>query len=125
MCHDQVRSCLSMHECISNPDDSFRLGVLEPLKLVYDQGSVETQCVVLIDGLCNSELRRPDHGDTVGSFLAKHLQSIPSWLKIVCTVRSSSVPVAAKGLPFHHISLDKATVDERVRKDISDYIGAR
>ena len=97
--------------------------------MVFDvlQGSIETsaQCVVVIDGLCNSDGHRPDHGDTIGTFLARHLESIPPWLKIVCTVRSEAAALAAKGLPFHHVSLDKAGVDERVRKDVSDYILVR
>ena len=47
-------------------------------------------------------MHRPDHGDTIGSFIAKHLHSFPAWLKIVCTVRSDAIG-AAKGLPFHQI----------------------
>ena len=37
MANDEVRSALSMTECISNPDESFRVGVLEPLRHVYEQ----------------------------------------------------------------------------------------
>ena len=78
---------------------------------------------MLIDGLENSDIYRPDHGDTIGAFLARHLDSIPAWLKIVCTLRSRDQVKPA--LPFHHLSLDKAGVDERIRKDISDYVTAR
>ncbi len=48
----------------------------------------------------------------------------PTWLKVVCTVRSS-MPSVVKCLPFHKISLDKCALDERVKKDIVDYIRYR
>ena len=64
-------------------------------------------------------------GDTIGEFLAKHLQAFPSWLKLVITVRSDKMNVATRGLPFHHINLDKSIIDERIRKDILDYITIR
>ena len=67
---------------------------------------------------------RPDQGDTVGSFIAKHLESFPSWLKVVCTVRSSMTCVV-KCLPFHQINLDKCVLDERIKKDLVDYIQYR
>ena len=40
-----------------------RHGILEPLKQLSSQGSLNLeQSVILIDGICNSELHRPDHG---------------------------------------------------------------
>ena len=41
-----------------------RHGILEPLKQLSSQGSLNVdQTVILIDGICNSELHRPDHGN--------------------------------------------------------------
>ena len=64
-------------------------------------------------------------GDTIATFIAKHLELFPSWLKVVCTVRSSMAPTVAKALPFHQINLDKCALDERIRKDLVDYIHCR
>ena len=46
-----------------------RHGVLEPLKQLSSQGNINVdQSVILIDGICNSELHRPDHGKTIFEF---------------------------------------------------------
>ncbi|KAF3847065.1 hypothetical protein F7725_004143 [Dissostichus mawsoni] len=44
--------------------------------------------IVLIDGLNEAEFHRPDYGDTLTSFLSRHIQKFPSWLKVVTTVRT-------------------------------------
>ena len=61
----------------------------------------------------------------IGTFIAKHLESFPSWLKVVCTVRSSMASTVAKTLPFHTINLDKCILDERIKKDLVDYVQYR
>ena len=55
-----------------------------------------------MDGLCEAEQHRPDYGDTLATFLAKHYHLFPSWLKIVCTLRSSMIEII-NNLPFHQI----------------------
>ena len=125
MTNYELRTKLTLGYCLAKPDVALEEGVLEPLRSVQGiDGVGGSPCLVLIDGVCDSELHRPDRGDTIGSFLARHLDSFPSWIKFVVTVRSDrgSLP-AVKGLPFHQISLDKSNVDERVRKDITDFIG--
>ena len=63
----KIRSRLTMEECLANPDDSFVMGIIEPLRSLHGQESIgSVQCVILIDGLCDSELHRPDLGDTIG-----------------------------------------------------------
>ena len=95
------------------------------LRSLHGQEAIgSVQCVILIDGLCDSELHRPDLGDTIGSFIAKHLESFPNWLKVLCTVRSSMTSVV-KCLPFHQINLDKCSLDERIKKDLVDYVQYR
>ena len=122
----KIRSRLTMEECLANPDDSFVMGIIEPLRSLHGQESIGTvNCVILIDGLCDSELHRPDQGDTIGTFISKHLELFPSWLKVVCTVRSGMVSTVAKSLPFHQINLDKCVLDERIKKDLVDYVQYR
>ena len=73
-------------------------------------GSVN--CVILIDSLCDSELHRPDQGDTIATFIAKHLELFPSWLKVVCTVRSSMAPTGQLG--FGDIEFSSESSEFRV-----------
>ncbi|XP_040580988.1 protein TANC2 isoform X3 [Lepeophtheirus salmonis] len=129
--NSDIRAKLSPGECLSDPDTSFVQGILEPLRYVHGEmmamqgGAIKGQtCIILIDGLCDSEFQKTDYGDTIGSFLIKHLEALPPWLKIVCTVRSDMTG-CTRGLPFHQINLDKCDVDERVRKDMMDYISYR
>jgi len=103
MSDNRIRSKLSIGSCTSDPDGSFLQGIIDPLKTLQSQGSLGSgQCIVLIDGLDESEMHRTDHGSTIGSFVGKHLGQLPSWLKIVATVRSDFA-AAVKCLPFHQI----------------------
>ena len=103
MSDNRIRSRLSVSSCTSDPDGSFIQGIIDPLKTLQGQGSLgSSQCIILIDGLDESEFRRTDHGETIGTFIGKHLRLLPSWLKIVCTVRSDCI-ACTKSLPFHQI----------------------
>ncbi len=101
-----LRARLTMTYCLAKPDHALEEGILEPLRSVQGVDNVGIrQCVIVIDGLCEAEEEhRPDKGDTIASFLARHLDSFPQWIRFVVTVRSSEggSPVI-KGLPFHQI----------------------
>ena len=57
----KIRSRLTIEECLVNPDDSFVMGIIEPLRSLHGQESIgSVNCVILIDSLCDSELHRPD-----------------------------------------------------------------
>jgi hypothetical protein len=45
---------------------------------------------------------RPDHGDALPGFLAKHVASFPPWLKLVATVRTQLQEVARQ-IPLNRI----------------------
>ncbi|CAH2013053.1 unnamed protein product, partial [Acanthoscelides obtectus] len=66
---------------------------------------------------------RPDHGDTITSFLAKHTPSFPSWLKVMATVRTQLLELT-KQLPYTRISLDNVQ-SENIQKDILQYVTKR
>ena len=120
-----LQSTLSLAGCVSDPSGALIHGILEPLNSLRRLGRLSGQtCIILIDGLCEAEIHRPDYGDTLATFLCKHLLNFPPWLKIVCTVRTSHQEVT-KLLPFQRISLDKTDVDERLNKDMSDYLTLR
>merc|ERR1740137_367204 len=120
-----IQAKLSLASCNASPSKSLIAGILEPLNTLSSTGKIPaSMCIIVVDGLCEAEQHRPDYGDTLASFITKHIHQFPSWLKIVCTVRSSMVE-ATKLMPFHTISLDNITTDERLNKDLSEYIAHR
>lgn len=119
-----LQGMVSLKECIANPDLALNRGILEPLSSLRRIGKIDGQnCVILIDALCDAEYHRPDHGDTITSFLVKHMPSFPSWLKVVATVRTQLQDIT-KQLPYTRIGLDKINNDN-VQKDMLDYINFR
>ncbi|XP_064213856.1 protein TANC2 isoform X6 [Tribolium castaneum] len=120
-----LQAALSLKECIMNPDTALTRGILEPLASLRRVGKLENlNCVILVDALCEAEYHRPDHGDTITSFLAKHAPNFPSWLKVVATVRTQLQEVT-KQLPYTRISLDNSNSNENITKDILSYINFR
>ncbi|XP_071055582.1 protein TANC2 isoform X2 [Onthophagus taurus] len=120
-----LQAALSLKECIANPDLALTRGILEPLTTLKQNGKIEVNyCIVLIDALCEAEYHRPDHGDTIISFLAKHTYHFPSWLKVITTVRTQLQEVT-KQLRYNKISLDNVANNENIQKDILDYINLR
>ena len=105
-----LQNLLSLPGCVADPSRAFVQGILEPLnnlrrlgKLGGNGSSLTTEtCLVIIDGLCAAEIHRPDYGDTIASFISKHLLKFPHWLKIVCTVATDMLEIT-KLLPFQKI----------------------
>nr|NVI77224.1 rolling pebbles [Cucujiformia] len=119
-----LQSVLSLKECIANPDVALVRGILEPLTNLEKSGKIKNiNYVILIDALCEAEYHRPDHGDTITSFLVKHIPSFPNWLKVLATIRTQLQEIA-KQLPFTRISLDSES-NENIPKDMLNYINFR
>ncbi|XP_060525151.1 protein TANC2 isoform X2 [Cylas formicarius] len=120
-----LQAVLSLKECIVNPDMAFTRGILEPLASLRRIGKIEnSNCAILVDGLCEAEYHRPDHGDTITTFLAKHMPNFPTWLKVIATVRTQ-LQELTKQLPYTRISLDSNASNENIQKDILSYISFR
>ncbi|XP_020294791.1 protein TANC2 isoform X2 [Pseudomyrmex gracilis] len=123
-----LQGSLSQRECTVDPDLALSRGIIEPLLTLKKANRLpDSNMVILIDAMCEAEYHRPDRGDTIASFLTRHAPNIPSWLKIVCTVRTQLLD-CAKQLPYTRISLDKTANDaigNSITKDLSDYIGYR
>lgn len=123
-----LQGSLSQRECTVDPDLALSRGIIEPLLTLKKANRLPaSNMVILIDAFCEAEYHRPDRGDTIASFLTRHAPNIPSWLKIVCTVRTQLLD-CAKQLPYTRISLDKTTNDaisNSIAKDLSDYVGYR
>ena len=120
-----LQAALSMRHCIQDPSIAFVTGVLEPLERLAHQGKINTDlAIILVDSLNEAEFHKPDYGNTVGSFLVKHIAQFPRWLKVVTTVRTAFQDLA-KRLPFHKISLDHLVANNFIHRDIMDYINYR
>ncbi|KAJ0183116.1 hypothetical protein K1T71_001092 [Dendrolimus kikuchii] len=114
--------CLSLKECIADPDLAFMRGIIEPLIILRRNGSIDSSnSILLVDGLCEAEYHRPDHGHTIASFLARHVAEMPSWLKVVATVRTQFIELT-KQLPYSRLCLDES---DNVNKDLLEYFNAR
>ncbi|XP_076758357.1 zinc-RING finger and ankyrin repeat domain-containing protein rolling pebbles isoform X1 [Xylocopa sonorina] len=123
-----IQGSLSQRECTVDPDLALSRGIIEPLSTLKKTNRLpDANMVILIDAVCEAEYHRPDRGDTIASFLTRHAPNFPSWLKIICTVRTQLLE-CAKQLPYTRVSLDKAlheNTGSNVIKDLSDYIGYR
>ena len=121
-----VQALLSLPSCHADPTTSLVKGILQPLSHLARQGKINTSeiCIVVIDGLCEADQLRPDYGDTLACFLAKNLKHFPTWLKLFCTVRSNQQELTRE-LPFYRVSLDNTDSDERLAKDLTDYVADR
>merc|ERR1719225_1524543 len=121
----ELMALLSYHSCLENPSKALIKGILEPLALLRSQGKISGQrCLILIHSLCDAEYHRTDSGETLASFLALHLSMFPRWLRMICTVRSNMIDIM-KPFPFHRLSLDKLSEDERLYKDVQDLVFQR
>ncbi|CAB0033543.1 unnamed protein product [Trichogramma brassicae] len=104
-----LQGALSQKECTVDPDLALQRGVLEPLQLLRRAGRLpDCRLLVLVDAVCAAEYHAPDRGDTVASFLARHAAGLPSWLKLVVTVRSQLVDQCAKQLAYPRLCLDSS-----------------
>ncbi|KAH9514291.1 Protein tanc2, partial [Bulinus truncatus] len=122
----QLQSLLSLKDCIQNPSLSFLKGILEPLRMLKNAGKIfSDSCIILVDSLNEAEFHKPDYGDTIASFLCRHANKFPSWLKLVLTVQTALQEITSS-LPFHRIYLDRhGDQSDNVCKDIVDYVDYR
>lgn len=58
--------------------------------------------MILIDGLDEAEFYRTDNSDSVATFLLRHLNFIPHWIKLVVTIRSDMCDIVS-GFPFQRL----------------------
>ncbi|XP_055540780.1 protein TANC2 isoform X2 [Wyeomyia smithii] len=120
-----LQNVLSVKECIADPERAMVMGILEPLSALRRVGKLPPKnCVILIDALCEAEYHRPDHGDTIASFLQKMTEHFPSWLKVIATIRTQMLEFT-RGLAYTKMTLDNWNSNEGLQKDILEYITFR
>ena len=123
----QLQNLLSIKECVQNPSLSFLKGILEPLRTLKNVGKIFSEsCIILVDSLNEAEFHKPDYGDTIASFLCRHANKFPGWLKLVVSVQSDLQDITVP-LPFHRISLNPQTnhPSDQVANDIMSYVDYR
>lgn len=123
----QLQSMLSLRSCIQDPNAALVKGILEPLDLLYRERKIQaerTGLIVLIDGLNEAEFHRPDYGDTLTSFLIRHIPKFPPWLKVITTVRTAQQDIT-RSLPFHRVSLDRLEENSAIEQDLQGYLMQR
>ncbi|XP_037093150.1 protein TANC2-like [Pollicipes pollicipes] len=120
-----LQAALALRSCVSDPSAALSRGVLEPLQLLRRTGQLTGEtCLVVLDALGEAEYHKPEYGDNLAAFLARHLMMFPSWLKMVVTVRSQMQGIASL-LPFHKLNLDRLRDTDELQKDLADYIAFR
>lgn len=104
-----LQNILSVKECIADPERALRMGILEPLTNLRRTGKLPARpAVILVDALCEAEYHRPDHGDTIATFLARMTEHFPAWLRVITTVRTPLVELV-KRLPYTRLTLNDGT----------------
>ncbi|XP_069119870.1 protein TANC2-like isoform X1 [Argopecten irradians] len=121
----QLQQVLSLKECVQNPSEAFLKGIIEPLNTLKEAGRIASECcLILIDSLNEAEFHKPDYGDTIASFLVRHAEDFPLWLKPVITVQSVLQEIT-RSLPYDHVCIDRGRFEELIAQDIQDYINFR
>ena len=83
-----IQNLLSIRNCIQDPSGALVRGVLEPLGALKASGRIAADmCLVLIDSLSEAEFHKPDYGDTIVSFITKHMDKVRAYL-YVCEVHA-------------------------------------
>ncbi|XP_078492820.1 protein TANC2 [Ciona intestinalis] len=118
-----LQNILSIRSCIQNPIQAFSKGIVEPLVRLRKANKLpRSNLVIAIDALNEAELYRPDYGLSIFTFLQRHLQEFPDFLKVVATLRTEDRNLA-ENLPVSFVSLDGDTA--HIVRDSQLYINHR
>lgn len=118
----QLQQLLSLKQCVQDPSNSFTKGILEPLDQLKVNGKIASDtCLLAIDGLNEAEFHKPDYGDTIASFIVRHIDKIPVWLKLILSVHTNMIEITNL-LPFPRIYIDKVDGNEMLVRDLQEYV---
>jgi len=86
-----------------NPSEAFICGILEPLSILQRGNKLSQQhYIMIIDSIGEAEHYKEDVGDTIASFVSKHILRLPSCLKLIITVNKDQHELISL-MPFHQI----------------------
>lgn len=117
----RLHALLGIRQCVLNASRAFVDGILQPLTELYKSGLVGGRglYVIVVDALNEASFHEPDYGDTIATFLARHLRLFPPCLRLVATTRTGSAEVGR--LPLRELVLD----GEMAVRDVADYVAYR
>jgi len=117
----RLHAVLGIRQCVLNASRAFVDGILQPLTELYSSGLIggRSLYVIVVDALNEAAFHEPDYGDTIATFLARHLQLFPPCLRLVATTRTGSAEVGR--LPLRELSVD----GEMAVRDVADYVAYR
>ena len=117
----RLHSLLSIRQCVLNASRAFVDGILQPLTELYSSGRIGGRglYVIVVDALNEAAFHEPDYGDTIATFLGRHLRLFPPCLRLIATTRTGSTEIGR--LPVRELSLD----GEMSLRDVADYVAYR
>ena len=117
----RLHALLGIRQCVLNASRAFVDGILQPLTELYSSGRLAGRglYVIVVDALNEAAFHEPDYGDTIATFLGRHLQLFPPCLRLVATTRTGSAEVGR--LPLRELFLD----GEMAVRDVADYVAYR
>ena len=122
----KIQELLSLTRCEQNPDETFHLAVVEPLRSAEKPAH---NMLMVVDSIDESYLKTITkktlgHSSTVAELLANHHRSFPDWLLLICSARKQSKSVTHLFTGFRKITLDDLRKHHVVR-DVQNYILSR
>ena len=117
----RLHALLGIRQCVLNASRAFVEGVLQPLTELYRSGLIGSRglCLIVVDALNEAAFHEPDYGDTIASFLGRHLRLFPPCLRLIATTQTGSSEIGQ--LPLRELSLD----GEMAIRDVADYVAYR
>lgn len=117
----RLHALLGIRQCVLNASRAFVDGILQPLTELYKSGLIGGRglYVIVVDALNEAAFHEPDYGDTIATFLGRHLRLFPPCLRLIATTRTGSAEVGH--LPLRELSLD----GEMAVRDVADYVAYR
>lgn len=117
----RLHALLGIRQCVLNASRALVDGILQPLTELYSSGRLPGRglYVIVVDALNEAAFHEPDYGDTIATFLGRHLRLFPPCLRLVATTQTGSAEVGR--LPLRELSLD----GEMAVRDVADYVAYR
>ena len=112
---------LSIRRLREDPGRGLEVAILEPLRRLHRAEEIDLDMgIILVDGLDQEHSRS---NSVIADFLAKNILRFPSWLKLVLTHRTESMPLTAlTSLPYIRLDLEE---DNGVQSELMDYLESR
>jgi len=115
----RLHALLGIRQCVLNASRAFVEGVLQPLSELYRSGLIgggRGLYLIVVDALNEAAFHEPDYGDTIATFLGRHLRLFPPCFRLVATTRTRSAEIGR--LPLRELSVD----GEMAVRDVADYV---